>query len=198
MALGQKCTLLYSLLFSLAVFAADKKMKMNFNSEDIAKVIEAYAKSSDQTFIIDPSVRGKVTIINSDSVEMPEAYNQLSSALAIHGFAISKQENTYVVKSARAVQRNLIEVTNEVPALKPERMASWVLTVKNLSAKNVIREMRNITSRDGEITLSSQSNQIIITDWTSNLNKVAEIFKQLDKPVDPKLHRYVEQNKKSE
>jgi type II secretory pathway component GspD/PulD (secretin) len=193
-----KSILFGTLLFSLISFAADKKMKMNFSNEDISKVIESYAKSSDQNFIVDPSVRGKITIINAESVEMAEAYNQLSSALALNGYGISKQENSYVVRPARSIQRDLIEVTNEVPALKPERMVTWVMTVKNISAKNVLRDMRNLSSREGEMNLSSQSNQIVITDWTSNLNRISELFKQLDKPVDPKLHKFVEQNKKSE
>ena len=179
-------------------FSADKKMKMNFSNEDITKVIEAYSKASEQTFIIDPSVRGKISIFNADSVELSEAYNQLSTALAVNGFGISKQENTFVVKPARNIQRDLIEVTNEVPALKPERMVTWVLNLKNLPAKTVLREFRNLSSRDGEITVSTHTNQIILTDWASNLVKIAELFKQIDKPTDPKVTKYVEQNKKSE
>lgn len=171
---------------------------MNFDNEEITKIIESYSKASDQTFIIDPSVRGKITILNPDSVELPEAFNQLSSALALNGFGISKQENTYIVRPARNIQRDLIEVTTEVPSLKPERMVSWVITLKNISAKNVVREIRSLPSRDGEINLSGQTNQIIITDWTSNLNKISELLKQLDKPLDPKLNRLVEQNKKAD
>ena len=187
-----------TLIISTLSFAADKKMKMNFNNEEVTKIIEAYSEASDQTFIIDPSVRGKVSIFNSESVVMAEAFNQLSTALAVNGYGISKQENTYVVKPARAIQRDLIEVTSEVPALKPERMVSWVITFKNISAKNIVKEMRNLTSRDGEMNLSSQSNQIVFTDWSGNLNRVAELMKQLDKPVDPKLQKFVEQNRKAE
>lgn len=186
------------LLFSSLAFSADKKMKMNFNNEDITKIISAYSKASDQSFIIDPSVRGSVSILNADSVELAEAFNQLSTALAVNGYAISKQENTFVVKPARSIQRDLIEVSSEVPALKPERMVTWVYTVRHLSAKGLIRDLRNTSSKDGEMTLSPQSNQLIFTDWASNLNKISELLKQIDKPVDPKLQKFVEQNKKSE
>jgi type II secretory pathway component GspD/PulD (secretin) len=193
-----KSVLFSLILLSISTFAADKKMKMNFNNEEITKIIEAYSKASEQTFIIDPGVRGRVSIINAESVELAEAYNQLSSALALNGYGISKQENTFIVRPARNIQRDLIEVTSEVPALKPERMVSWIVTFKNMSAKNVIREMRNLTSKDGEISMNAQSNQIVITDWSSNLNKIAELFKQLDKPADPKLSKLIEQNKKAD
>jgi general secretion pathway protein D len=194
-------SLMTTLAVSLSVFAAapaDKKIKMNFVNEDLTNIIQAYSKASEQNFIIDPGVRGKVSILNSDAVDVTEAYNQLSSALAVNGYAISKQENSYIVKPARNVERDLIEVSADVPALKPERLVTWVVTFKNLSAKTVLREMRNLTSKDGEMNLSTQSNQIVMTDWASNLNRVAKLFEQMDKPVDPKLHKLVEQNKKSE
>lgn len=191
-----KIALLIALLLSNITHAApDKKMKMNFKDYEITKIIEAYSDASEQTFIVDPSVRGKVSILNSDSVDIAEAFNQLSSALAIHGYGISKQENVFIVKSARSIQRDLIEITSEVPALKPERMVTWIATVKHISAKNVVREMRNLSSRDGEMVLNAQTNKIVFTDWASNLNKIAEVFKQLDTPSDPKLQRFIEQNK---
>ncbi len=190
--------ILIGLIVSNMAFSADKKMKMNFSNEDITKIITAYSKASDQSFIIDPSVRGQISILNADSVEMPEAFNQLSTALAVNGFAISKQDNVFVVRPARSIQRDLIEVSSEVPTLKPERMVTWVYTVRNLSAKGLIRDLRNVSSRDGEIVLSPQSNQLLFTDWASNLNKISELLKQIVKPVDPKLHRFVEQNKKSD
>lgn len=190
--------LLIGLIVSNMAFSAEKKMKMNFTNEDITKIISAYSKASDQSFIIDPSVRGPISILNADSVEMPEAFNQLSTALAVSGFAISKQDSMFVVRPARSVQRDLIEVTGDVPALKPERMVTWVYTVRHLSAKGLIRDLRNVSSKDGEIVLSPQSNQLVFTDWASNLNKVSELLKQIDKPVDPKLLKFVEQNKKSE
>lgn len=184
-------------LFSVSVFAGpDAKMKMYFNNEDILKIIEKYSKASGQKFVVDPGVRGKVSIFIQDEVSLDEAFNQLSSALALNGFAISKQGDTMIVKSGRNIQRDLIEVSTQKPSLKPERMYSWIYTFKNISAESVNRDLRILPSKDGEMNVLLQGNQIIITDWTSNLNRIAEVFKEVDKKPDPEISKIIEANKK--
>ena len=177
-------------VFSISGAHAADKMKMYFNNEDILKIIEIYSKASGQKFVVDPGVRGKVSIFLQDSVTIEEGFNQLSSALAINGFAISKQGDTMIVKSARNIQRDLIEVSPEKPALKPERMYTWVYTAKNISVEQVNRDIRILSSRDGEMSVLPSSNQIMLTDWTSNLNRVAEVLKELDKPADPAAAKF--------
>ncbi|MFN7729909.1 MAG: hypothetical protein ACK5P7_12195 [Bdellovibrio sp.] len=60
---------------------------MNFVNEDITKVIEVYSKAANQKFIIDPSVRGKVTLLNPEDIDLTEAFNQISGALMLNGFS---------------------------------------------------------------------------------------------------------------
>ena len=159
-------------------------MKMNYTNAEIISIIEAYSKASGQKFIVDPVVRGKVSIFLPEAVSTDEAFNHLSSALALNGFAISKQGDTMVVKSARNVQRDFIQTSLELPAAKPERMATWVYTVKNMPAESVNRDLRILTSKDGEMSVNVRTNQLIFTDWVSNLHRVSDLFAAIDKPVD--------------
>jgi len=179
------------LLASTFAFA-ENLIPFNFTNEDITKVIETYSKAANQKFIIDPGVRGKITILMPEKISTEEAFNQLSSALAVNGYAISKQGDTMVVVSARNIERNYIETTTTVPSLKPERIVTWIYTPKNLSVDQLNRDLRIILSRDGEMTTLLQKNQLIITDWTSNLQRVNNLFAELDKPVDPAIAKVVE------
>ena len=184
-----------TLLMANASFA-EKKIKMYFKNEELIKVIELYSKASGQKFVIDPGVRGKVSIFLQEPVSLEDSFNQLSSALAINGFAISKQGDTMIIKSARNIQRDLIEVSTERPSLKPERMFSWIYTPKYLSAGNLQREVRILMSRDGEMVSYDSTNQLIFTDWVSNLNRVADLMKELDKPIQPGTAKQIEGFKK--
>lgn len=184
-----------SFLFSIAAFA-ETKIKMYFNNEDITKVIEVYSKASGQKFIIDPSVRGKISIFIQEDIGLEEAFNHLSSSLAINGFAISKQGDTMIVKSGRNIQRDYIETTTKLPSLKPERMATWIYTFKNTSAENVNRDLRILPSKDGEMSVYADNNQIIISDWTSNLNRIADVLKEIDVKASPETAKIVEAAKK--
>lgn len=175
---------------------AEDKIKMSFKDEELTKVIETYSKATGQKFIVDPSVRGKISILLPEAVSKEEAFNHLSSALAINGFGISKQGDTMVIKNARNLQRDFIEVSSEVPSMKPERMFTWVYTAKNLSANDVNREVRILLSKDGELVTVSKANQIVFTDWTSNLNRVAELMKKIDVKPDPSVAKIVEESRK--
>lgn len=178
-------------IFAVSFAHAEQKMKMYFNNEEITKVIELYSKASGQKFIIDPGVRGKISIFNQSEVSLEEAFNQLSSALALNSFGISKQGDTMVVRAARNLQRDTIEVSPERPSLKPERMYTWIYTAKNASVAQINRDIRILVSRDGELNINIPQNQIIFTDWTSSLNRVAELMKELDKKADPEIAKIV-------
>lgn len=187
-----------SLLLVLAASFANaaENIKMYFNNEEITKIVEIYSKASGQKFVLDPGVRGKVSIFIQEPITIEDAFNQLSTALAINGFGISKQGDTMVIKSARNIQRDLMEVSTEVPTLKPERMYTWIYTFKNISAEQFNRDMRIMASRDGEMSVNTTTNQIFFTDWTSNLNRIAAILKETDKLPDPTTAKIVATAKK--
>lgn len=185
-------------LISLASLMAQsaEKMKMNFSKEELTKVIEAYSKAYGQKFIVDPGVRGTVTIMVPETVEQAEAFNHLSSALALNGYGISKQGDTMVVRSARNVQRDLIEVGVNRPELKPERMYTWIYNVKNVPALQINRDLRIFPSKDGEMSVNPATNQLIITDWVSNLNRIADILAEVDKKPTGEAAKFAEASKK--
>lgn len=176
--------------------AAETTMKMNFINEDLTKIIETYSKASGQKFIVDPGVRGKISIIVQEPVSIEEAFNHLSSSLAVNGYAISKQGDTMLIMSARNIQRNLIEVHTTLPSLKPERMLTWVYTAKNVPVDRISREMRIFPSKDGEMNTNTFANQIVISDWASNIHRINEILKEVDKKADPSVAKLIEQSNK--
>lgn len=161
---------------------ADEKINFNYKDAELTKIIEDYSKANGANFIVDSTVRGRVTILNPEAVSQECAYNDLSTALAVNGFAIVHQKDANVVRNARSVQRDLIEVSSEVPTIDPVRMYTWVYTPHYVAAMDVMKDIRILTSSYGEMT-SSSTNQIIITDWTTNINRVSEVLKQVDKPV---------------
>lgn len=190
---------LFAVLFVLCAMAtahAEENLKMYFKNEELTKIIEIYSKASGQKFIIDPAVRGKVSILLPGPVSVEEAFNHLSSALAMNSFGISKQGDTMVVRPARNIQRDYIEVSTEKPSLKPERMYTWVYNVKNQKAQDLNSDLRILVSKDGELVAHFNTNQLIITDWTSNINRVAELMKEVDKPLTPTTSKIVADAKK--
>ena len=172
-----------ALLTPFISVAADK-FKMNYTNEELPKIIESYARTSGQKFIMDSSVRGRVTIINPTEISQEDAYGQLSEALAINGFAIVKDGDVFLIKQARSVQRDNIEVTTTLPVERPVRMVNWVINLKYATAHDVMNQLRILVSVNGELSVNERTNQLIITDFTSNLQRAAKLIKQIDISVD--------------
>lgn len=190
-----KINLIATFVLTLSTMAYGQSLKLN-GTEDVAKLIETYAQATGQKFLLDPGVRGRVTLINKEPVPYEEAFHQISLGLAMHGYAIVKNGDVMTVRPARAAQRDLIEITYEVPTSRPERLATWIVTLKHTTADRVVRELRSITTKDGDVQSLEKNNQIMLTDYTSNLNRFAQIIKGLDKPTDPSVAKLVEQSRK--
>lgn len=190
--------LIWSVLFSCNS-SAQEKIKFYFNNEEVVKVLESFSRVSGQKMIVDPSVKGKISIFNPDSVDVAEAFNQVSKALAINGYAIIREGETLLVRPVRQVQRSLLEVGSELPAPTPERLFSWVITLKNIPINVVTKDLRILLSKDGEMSALKENNQIIFVDWLSNLYRIREILKQIDLPKNPDVQKmldeYVKANK---
>lgn len=180
-----KPIIMFLLFFSLHALAAtsEKTITYNFKDADIVKLIEDYSRASGQKIIVDPQVRGKATIFNATPITLDEAFNQLSTAMMINGLAFSKQGDTLVALQARSVQRNQIEVVTELPPLRPDKMVTWIVKLKNVNADDVNKQLRVLTSANGELVPYTRLNQLIISDYVSNLYRIQAMLKELDSPA---------------
>ena len=159
-------------------------IKFNYKNTDINRVIEDYAKVSGQRFIVDGVVKGRITVFNPTPISVEEAFNQLSESLASNSLAISSRDEVMFVSTARSVQRDLIPVVTELPPVRPDRMVTLVINLKHVSAEEVNRQLRILASKDGELITFTPNNQLLVSDWTPNLHRIADIVKALDVPSD--------------
>jgi type II secretory pathway component GspD/PulD (secretin) len=173
------------------------KIKFYFNNEEISKVLENFSRVSGKKMIVESSVRGKISIFNPDTVDVDEAFNQVSKALSMTGYAFVPEGDTLVVRPVRQIQRSLIEVGTELPPLKPERMFSWVVTLKNIPTSVIRKNLRSLSSKDGEHNVIESNNQIIFVDWISNLYRIRELIKQIDIPKNPDVDRLIKEYSKN-
>lgn len=172
-------------------FNSEVKMKMAFKNEEITTIIEAFSKASKATFVVDPGVRGRISVFTPNDVDLNEAFDLMSTSLALNGFAIVPREGRYVVMAARNAQRSSIETMTEAAPAKPERYVTRIFTLKHLSADEVNRSVRFLPSKDGEMIPVPKTNQIVITDFISNVNRIGEMLTALDKPVPADIAKIV-------
>jgi len=119
------------LLFSLRAAWATNEVAFTFENVDIQTLLKKVGELTGTTFLFDPEqVKGKITLLSPKKVLPKETLKLLQSALALHGYALLKQEEgTWVVPAEKAAQA---DTTIEVVPLKYARAAevaetlSWI------------------------------------------------------------------------
>lgn len=154
----------------------------DFPNVEITDVIKAISELTGKNFIIDPGVRGKITIIAPSKISVAEAYKAFLSALAINGFTVVPSGSFLKVKSARNAQRDNIETFSGAYYPNSDQMITRIIHLKHISASQVNRDLRILPSKDGEMNIYEPTNSIIISDYGSNIDRVMKIISQLDVP----------------
>lgn len=154
----------------------------DFPNVEITDVIKAISELTGKNFIIDPGVRGKITIIAPSKITVAEAYKAFLSALAINGFTVVPSGSFLKVKSGRNAQRDNIETYSGSYYPNTDQMITRIIHLKHISADQVNKDLRILPSKDGEMNVYQQTNSIIISDWGANIDRVMKIINQLDVP----------------
>jgi general secretion pathway protein D len=152
----------------------------DFPNADITDIVKAISELTGKNFIIDPGVRGKITIIAPTKITVAEAYKAFLSALAINGFAVVPSGKFYKIRSARNAQRDSIETFSGAYYPNSDQMITRIIHLKHISADAVNRDLRILASKDGEMVVYPQTNSIIISDYGANIDRVMKIIAQLD------------------
>ncbi len=154
----------------------------DFPNVEITDVIKAIGELTGKNFIIDPGVRGKITIIAPTKITVAEAYKAFLSALAINGFTVVPSGSFMKIKSARNAQRDSIETYSGAYYPNSDQMITRIIHLKHIQAEQVNRDLRVLTSKDGEMSVYPATNSLIFSDYGSNVDRVMKILGQLDVP----------------
>ena len=89
---------------------------MNFQNVDIPVLAKFISEITGRNFIIDESVRGKVTIISPSKVTPEQAYSIFQSVLQVKGFTTVQAGKIIKIEPARNVRSNAPLTESQTPA----------------------------------------------------------------------------------
>ncbi len=157
-------------------------VEANFPNAEITDVVKAIGQLTGKNFIIDPGVRGKISIIAPSKVTVAEAYKAFLAALAINGFTVVPYGKFLKVKASRNAQRDSIETYTGAYAPTSDIYITRIIHLKHISAEEVNKRLRVLPSKDGEMTPYEPTNSLLITDYGANVERMMKIIKELDRP----------------
>jgi general secretion pathway protein D len=169
--------------------AASAPITLNFKDADIDSVVGAFGHLLNRTFVIDPRVRGKITLETPRPVSPQVAYELLQSALRLQGFAVVETGSiARVVPEADAkLQSGPVTAgrgtSGSAAAAGGDRVVTQIFRLNYESASNLVPVLRPLISPNNTIVAYPSNNSLVVTDYASNLQRLGRIIATLDSPA---------------
>ncbi len=161
-----------------------ENITLNLKDADIGALISTVAEVAHKNFIVDPRVKGKVTVISSRPMNSDEVYQVFLSILKVHGFAaVPSGEVIKIIPDVNAKQEDIPTTTDRNPG-EGDEMVTRVIQVDNVSATQLVPILRPLVPQQGHLAAYPQTNVLIISDRASNVERLVSIIRRIDKASD--------------
>ena len=162
---------------------------LNFVGADIESVIKAVGHYTNINFVIDPRVKGTITLVSERSISKTQAFALLASALRLQGYAVVSGDGyAKVVPEADAKLQSVpTQVGNGAAQVKGDQIATQVFYLNYESSANLLAVLRPLISPNNTINANPGNNSLVITDYADNLKRMAKIIAALDVPASTDL-----------
>ena len=161
---------------------ADDSFILNYEDVDIKKVTQDIAQFSKKTIILDPRVKGKITIYSNAELDRDQVWNVYLRTLQVNGFSIISEEGFVRIIPENEATRDLSIATKTLGDFE-----TVVIPLTNRSADEILPMVKPITGRQAHLSSISSINSILLVDRGSNVERVKRLILDLDKNNTAKI-----------
>jgi len=153
---------------------------LNFRDADIKAMIDDVSMMTGRTFIIDPRVRGNVTIISKEPVDSEAIFDLFLSALTVYNFtAVPTSSGAYKIMP---VENAIFEGSRSSPRLvADDLLVAEIFRVKNVAPLTVMNTLKPLVDRRGRVVAHRSENFILVVDYAGNIARLGRIIAEIDK-----------------
>jgi general secretion pathway protein D len=156
---------------------------LSFINADIESVASAVAKSTGQTILVDPKVKGTVTLVTNRPLTKARTIDAFSTALRNTGFALVEVNGLYRVVGEADAKLQGNTVTSGATAPTGDQVITRVFRLSYESANNLLPVLRPLVSPNNTINAYPGNNTIVVTDFASNIQRIAKLIETIDAPT---------------
>ena len=174
-------------LFLIVIFTlftnlgAQETFILNYEDVDIKKVTQDIAQFSKKTIILDPRVKGKITIYSNANLDRDQVWDVYLRTIQVNGFgAISEDGFLRVVPENEATRDDTLNYSNG-------SFETAVIPLINRSTDEILPMIKPISSRQSHLSAIPSINSILLVDRASNVARIRNLLEDLDKNNTAKI-----------
>jgi len=184
------------LFFSSNLSFAEESAQIELNDVEIPALIDTVSRITGKNFVVDPRVKGRVTVITGREVDPDELYELFLSILQVHGFsAVPAGEGSNLIKvvPSNQAKQQPVPVIGEIEeqrvgsSRKSDELITRVIRVEHVPAAMLVPILRPLVPSTGQLQAYGPSNTILISDRAANIERLIKVIKRMDRADDEEL-----------
>ncbi|WP_156391702.1 MULTISPECIES: type II secretion system secretin GspD [unclassified Roseateles] len=161
---------------------ASSPVTLNFVNADIEAVTRAIGVMLNRQIIIDPRVKGTITVYSEQPVSVADAYRNYLAALRGLGFTVVEAAGFLKVLPEPDAKLQAGSVAVETSNVRGDQILTQIFRIQHENANNLVAVLRPLISPNNTINANPGNNSLIITDYADNLQRMAKIIAAMDTP----------------
>ena len=164
----------------LAQAARKEPVTLNFVNAEIDAVARTVATLSGANVVVDPRVKGTMTLSSTVPVPPAQALRLFAAQLRTQGFALVESAGLYTVLPEAEAKLQSSTVTAGTAPVKSGQIVTQIFQLNHENANNLVPVLRPLISPNNTINVNPGTNALVITDYSDNLQRLGRIIATLD------------------
>ena len=163
--------------------SSHRYVTIDFNDVDINLFIKYISELTGKNFVVDRSVKGKVTIISPTRISEDDAYRVFESVLEVHGYTtVPSGSIVKIVPAVQARSKSIATIRQGESVMAEDKVVTQIIPLAHSDPNELKKILAPLVSKTSVVIAHSQSGMLIITDVLSNIKRLLEIIKVVDVP----------------
>ena len=159
-----------------------QEVTLSLQDVDIRVLINTVAEVSGKNFIVDPRVKGKVSVISGASLDPDQLYDVFLSILEVHNFATVDSGNVIKILPSNVIKQRptptLFTPTND----SNDSQITQIIQLTHAPVQDLVPIIRPLIPPTSHFAPHVASNSVVITGTAANIQRILQIIRKIDVP----------------
>lgn len=170
-----------------AASPASQSQVLNMRDADIRAFISDVSMLTGKTFVVDPRVQGKVTVISQQALSADDAFALFLSTLRANGFtALPTSDGAYRIVPEEGAAQDAAPMAG---GIEGDQLVTQVIKLNNVDVSVALQMAQPLVNRQGRVVATRGSNALIVVDYASNVARIRKVIADVDR--DPSITQVI-------
>ena len=170
---------------SLSLMLSAQDQNIFYKDADIKTFAQDIALLTDKTIILDPRVKGLITIYSDAPLNTESIWEVFLSTMEVQGYNVLKDGDIYRVIPSQEGVKNFSEAGDFQGSIGSE-----VIKLRFSSAKDIVNAVKPIVGVRSYIVALNNDREVLISDDADNIKRIKDIIRNLDSELDTSISEF--------